>query len=58
MPCMKQYKVNGSHSMAVYQNDDRKIVNRLIEQGRVWCPPRTTAKAAEWSQGFQNIGAD
>lgn len=34
VPCMKLVKVNGGHSIAVYQ-DDIQIANEMIKQGRV-----------------------
>ncbi len=48
VPCMKLCKVNGGHSIAVYQNDDRKIVNELIEQGRV-----DLVAPADYSEGSE-----
>ena len=34
VPCMKLTKVNGGHSIAVYQEDDREA-SKLIREGRV-----------------------
>jgi hypothetical protein len=35
VPCMKLVKVNGGHSVAVYQNGDKKTIRELLEDGRV-----------------------
>ena len=34
VPCMKLTKVNGGHSIAVYQDDEREA-SKLIREGRV-----------------------
>lgn len=35
VPCMKLCKVNGGHSIAVYQNDNRKTADDMLTQKRV-----------------------
>ena len=47
VPCMKLARVNGGHSIAVYQNEEQKAkVNELIVQGRV-----DFVRKADYSKG-------
>jgi len=51
VPCMKLTKINGGHSVAVYQGDRNKLVNDMLLQGRVdFIAPADYTKDGELEQ--------